>query len=210
MNPTAGSFNIDPRLQRLFATFAVETPSLDSLMTIFGCFLHGHLKKFNSGKTPGAASCPDRATGSSCMQAGKQSNCKPTRRLSASPPNVRCLPAPPAEVQELLTKILQAALALHERVCATFRKTAVNHHYDFSGERYCGAGSGVSCPDALLAPSCCRRCRLADNHFPCLLNVCSAPAAAGVPGPAEFHPRALQRRPHQAHPPVAARERPHL
>lgn len=55
MNPTAGSFVIDPRLQRLFATFAVETPSMDSLMTIFGTFMHGHLKKFNSGGSGGGA-----------------------------------------------------------------------------------------------------------------------------------------------------------
>jgi uncharacterized membrane protein len=30
------------------------------------------------------------------------------------------------------TKILQAALALHERVSSTFRKTAVNFHYEFT------------------------------------------------------------------------------
>lgn len=36
MNPTAGSFVVDPRLQRLFVTLAVETPGSDSLMQIFG------------------------------------------------------------------------------------------------------------------------------------------------------------------------------
>lgn len=36
MNPTAGSFMVDPRLQRLFVTLAVETPGSDSLMQIFG------------------------------------------------------------------------------------------------------------------------------------------------------------------------------
>jgi len=30
------------------------------------------------------------------------------------------------------TKILQAALALHEKVAGTFRKTAVNFHYEFT------------------------------------------------------------------------------
>lgn len=30
------------------------------------------------------------------------------------------------------TKILQAALALHEKVASTFRKTAVNFHYEFT------------------------------------------------------------------------------
>ena len=53
MNPTAGSFTVDPRLQRLFVTLAVETPGNDSLMQVYGTFLHGHLKKFNAGKGAG-------------------------------------------------------------------------------------------------------------------------------------------------------------
>lgn len=36
------------------------------------------------------------------------------------------------EIQELGNKILQAALTLHERVSSTFRKTAVNFHYEVS------------------------------------------------------------------------------
>ena len=35
MNPTAGSFTINPRLQRHFATFSVVFPSPDSLFTIY-------------------------------------------------------------------------------------------------------------------------------------------------------------------------------
>jgi dynein heavy chain len=35
-------------------------------------------------------------------------------------------------VQELGTKVLQAALALHEKVSTTFRKTAINFHYEFT------------------------------------------------------------------------------
>eukprot|EP00879_Flechtneria_rotunda_P027778 GHRR01029772.1.p1 GENE.GHRR01029772.1~~GHRR01029772.1.p1 ORF type:complete len:1069 (+),score=390.30 GHRR01029772.1:36-3209(+) len=84
MNPTAGSFVINPRLQRLFMTLAMDFPGQDSLMTIYGTFLQGHLKRFKD------------------------------------------------EIQELGTKILQAALALHERVSSTFRKTAVNFHYEFT------------------------------------------------------------------------------
>ena len=30
------------------------------------------------------------------------------------------------------TKILQAALALHDKVSSTFRKTAINFHYEFT------------------------------------------------------------------------------
>jgi dynein heavy chain len=43
LNPTAGSFAVDPRLQRHFSTFAVAMPSATSLMTIYETFLLGHL-----------------------------------------------------------------------------------------------------------------------------------------------------------------------
>jgi dynein heavy chain len=43
MNPTAGSFVVNPRLQRWFTTFAVGMPSATSLLTIYATFLEGHL-----------------------------------------------------------------------------------------------------------------------------------------------------------------------
>eukprot|EP00946_MAST-07B_sp_MAST-7B-sp1_P001405 g1405.t1 len=49
MNHTAGSFFINPRLQRHFVTFAVGMPGQSSLQTIFGTFLDGHLKDFDDG-----------------------------------------------------------------------------------------------------------------------------------------------------------------
>ena len=48
MNPTAGSFVVNPRLQRLFMTLAVEFPGQESLMKIYGTFVTGHLKKFSA------------------------------------------------------------------------------------------------------------------------------------------------------------------
>lgn len=36
------------------------------------------------------------------------------------------------EIQDMGTKILQAALALHDKVSSTFRKTAINFHYEFT------------------------------------------------------------------------------
>jgi dynein heavy chain len=39
MNPTAGSFVVNPRLQRLFMTLAVDFPGQDSLMKIYGTCL---------------------------------------------------------------------------------------------------------------------------------------------------------------------------
>ena len=84
MNPTAGAFTINPRLQRLFMTLAVDFPGQDSLMKIYGTFLNGHLKHFS------------------------------------------------ADCQELGSKLIQASLANHEKVVASFRKTAVNFHYEFT------------------------------------------------------------------------------
>jgi dynein heavy chain len=43
LNPSAGSFEINPRLQRWFATFAIGLPSPSSLITIYHAFLQGHL-----------------------------------------------------------------------------------------------------------------------------------------------------------------------
>ncbi|CAE7772764.1 ODA11, partial [Symbiodinium microadriaticum] len=43
LNPTAGSFSVNPRLQRHFLTFAIGMPSATSLLTIYQTFLDGHL-----------------------------------------------------------------------------------------------------------------------------------------------------------------------
>jgi dynein heavy chain len=56
MNPTAGSFIINPRLQRLFMTLAVDFPGQDSLMKIYGTFLQV------GGKSAGA-----KCKGSMCI-----------------------------------------------------------------------------------------------------------------------------------------------
>ncbi|KAM9352911.1 dynein axonemal heavy chain 11 [Symphorus nematophorus] len=45
MNPTAGSFSINPRLQRHFSVFAVNFPSSEAQMSIFSRILCGHLKQ---------------------------------------------------------------------------------------------------------------------------------------------------------------------
>ena len=43
MNPTAGSFTINPRLQRHFATFSVVFPTPESLFTIYNTILSAHM-----------------------------------------------------------------------------------------------------------------------------------------------------------------------
>lgn len=48
LNPTAGSYTINPRLQRHFFSLAVGFPSPTSLHTIYQTFLDGHLLQFPS------------------------------------------------------------------------------------------------------------------------------------------------------------------
>jgi len=48
MSHETGAFTVDPRLQRLFATFAVAFPSRSSLTTIYSTILSGHLRSFSS------------------------------------------------------------------------------------------------------------------------------------------------------------------
>jgi dynein heavy chain len=46
MNPTSGSFTVNPRLQRHFTTFSVNIPGPTSLLTIYQTFLEGYLQPF--------------------------------------------------------------------------------------------------------------------------------------------------------------------
>ncbi|KAI9142914.1 dynein heavy chain and region D6 of dynein motor-domain-containing protein [Paraphysoderma sedebokerense] len=48
MNPTAGNFTIESRLQRHFAVFAVNFPGVESLQTIYNSILSGHLRQMGS------------------------------------------------------------------------------------------------------------------------------------------------------------------
>jgi dynein heavy chain len=49
MNPTAGSFVVDPRLQRSYMTFSVTMPKTDVLKNIYGLIVKGH---FSNGFSP--------------------------------------------------------------------------------------------------------------------------------------------------------------
>jgi len=45
MNPTAGSFTINPRLQRHFSVFAVSFPGMEALKTIYQSILSQHVSQ---------------------------------------------------------------------------------------------------------------------------------------------------------------------
>ena len=47
MNPTAGSFTINTRLQRHFCVFALSFPGADALSTIYNSILSQHLAANN-------------------------------------------------------------------------------------------------------------------------------------------------------------------
>lgn len=49
MNPTAGSFLVNPRLQRHFMTFSISMPSDPSLTTIYETFMLGHFNNIFPG-----------------------------------------------------------------------------------------------------------------------------------------------------------------
>jgi len=51
MNPTAGSFLINPRLQRWFTAFGVTAPNEQSILTIFNTFLLGHFESWEFDKS---------------------------------------------------------------------------------------------------------------------------------------------------------------
>jgi dynein heavy chain len=48
MNPTAGSFIVNPRLQRHFWLLAVGMPDNSSLSTIYSAYLTRHFGKFKA------------------------------------------------------------------------------------------------------------------------------------------------------------------
>ncbi|XP_036920260.1 dynein heavy chain 17, axonemal [Sturnira hondurensis] len=86
MNPTSGSFTIDPRLQRHFCVFAVSFPGQEALVTIYSTILSQHLAYRSA----------------------------------------------PTVVQRMSGQLVNSALALHQKVTATFLPTAIKFHYIFN------------------------------------------------------------------------------
>jgi dynein heavy chain len=100
MNPSAGSFFVNPRYMRHFWTVSIPFPDNESLFLIYSTFLQGHLKRF-----------------------------KPT-------------------LQELAPLIIRSALTLHQNVITSFRKTALNFHYEFNLRHLSGIFQGLLFSDA--------------------------------------------------------------
>ena len=63
MNPTAGSFTINPRLQRHFATFAIVFPSEETLFSIYNTIMFDHLENpMNKFSVPVKKYCKNLVT----------------------------------------------------------------------------------------------------------------------------------------------------
>ncbi|CAH0400414.1 unnamed protein product [Chilo suppressalis] len=88
MNPTAGSFTIDSRLQRHFCTFAVSFPGLDACFHIYKQILSQHLAN-------------------------------PLNKFGIT-------------VQKYAEHLVNAALALHNKLSSVFLPTAIKFHYIFN------------------------------------------------------------------------------
>ncbi|KAJ0173728.1 hypothetical protein K1T71_010877 [Dendrolimus kikuchii] len=88
MNPTAGSFTIDPRLQRHFCTFAVSFPGLDACFHIYKQILSQHLSN-------------------------------PLNKFGLV-------------VARYAEPLVNAALALHNKLASMFLPTAIKFHYIFN------------------------------------------------------------------------------
>jgi dynein heavy chain len=95
MNQSAGSYTVNPRLQRHFATFAIGFPGPTSLLTIYQTFLDGHLKNFSE------------------------------------------------DIQALSTNIINGALGMQSEVTKSFRKTAINFHYEFNVRHLANVFQGI-------------------------------------------------------------------
>ncbi|MCQ2816062.1 MAG: AAA family ATPase, partial [archaeon] len=95
MNPTAGSFNINPRLQRHFWICSIPFPSDDNIRTIFQFFLSHHFEKFHPS------------------------------------------------IQEISKGLVVGIVKLHKTVFTTFRKSAINFHYEFNIRHITGVFQGV-------------------------------------------------------------------
>eukprot|EP01048_Picozoa_sp_COSAG05_P013037 COSAG05_NODE_1351_length_5113_cov_3.061827_1_plen_1457_part_00 len=57
MNPTSGSFTIQPRLQRQFATFSCQLPQMSSLEMIYGSIFTNHLTDFDGAVQDNTSCC---------------------------------------------------------------------------------------------------------------------------------------------------------
>ena len=77
MNPTAGSFTINSRLQRHFSVFALSFPGSDALLTIYNSILSQHLAA-NSFAAPIQKICQTMVQGALTLHSKISSSFLPT------------------------------------------------------------------------------------------------------------------------------------
>ena len=108
-----------------------HTPNLahtfGSLMKIYGTFLMGHLSRFKEDVQVRSVAC--KLAIAATLDHAKLHIIR--HQLVAGCACACATPAAPQSCRRW-AQILQAGLALHEKVSASFRKTAVNFHYEFT------------------------------------------------------------------------------
>ncbi|CDJ53066.1 hypothetical protein EBH_0006090 [Eimeria brunetti] len=97
MNPTAGSFVVNPRLSRHFWVLNVPMPELTSLFTIYASIMNGFFDVGNFRKA----------------------------------------------VKEQVMPVIKATMGIYTEVVQTFRKTAVNFHYEFNMRHLTNVFQGI-------------------------------------------------------------------
>lgn len=113
MNPTAGSFNITPRMQRHFATFAVQMPSMDIARQAAQPYEHAaYLREAGSTSATVHAHC--RTIYSAILEGHL------------------ALGGFDAGVAKLGPRLVEAMLELHRNVMHNFLPSAIKFHYQFN------------------------------------------------------------------------------
>jgi dynein heavy chain len=95
MNPTAGSFVVNPRLQRHFWLCAIQFPEPASLITIYSAYLQKHFSEYK------------------------------------------------ANIQEMIQPLIKATLNVQTEMERSFKKTAINFHYEFNVRHLTNVFQGV-------------------------------------------------------------------
>ena len=113
MNPTAGSFNITPRMQRHFATFAVQMPSMDIARQ--AARPHGHAIDLHEAGS---------------MVARVHARCRTI--YSAILDGHLALGGFDAGMAKLGPRLVEAMLELHRNVMHNFLPSAIKFHYQFN------------------------------------------------------------------------------
>ena len=100
MNPTAGSFNVNERVQRHFAVFNVELPSQMALKSIFAQIANGHFEQRDFPMTVQDMGASVSAASADLHQQVREWHALAALPLPSAPRSLPCSPSRPALAPE--------------------------------------------------------------------------------------------------------------